>query len=139
MVLLSCRVPGDVDADDQRAGLIQSNVERWSSLCAGGGYAGSSRKCSYTISLSSCGNSRNGNGFLLWYCILRYLLRATRDSRGSKSASRVTQPLSSKPARAYSERPACHRDNALAFVNVDAMTTLVVTCGVPFDRVCNTR
>ena len=35
--LLSCRVLGDVDVDDQRAGRIQFSVERWISLRAGGG------------------------------------------------------------------------------------------------------
>jgi len=40
------------DADDV-GGYIHSNDERWTSERGGGGYTGSSRKCSYTISRSS--------------------------------------------------------------------------------------
>jgi len=92
---------------------------------------GSSRKCSYTMSRSSCGRSRNRNGFLFWYCILRYFLKAKTHSRGSNNARRVIQPFSSTPAILYSASHGCQRDSSLVFFDADAMTMLMVKCGVP--------
>lgn len=62
--------------EDQRSGIIRLMAEVCLGLAGGGGgYAGSSMRCSYTKSLSSRGRFMNGKGGFFSSCIVLYFLK----------------------------------------------------------------